>query len=717
MNMSKLLLISTVILTTGQVTHASGGNAVESVQKQSEQFIDNIFDYAVAQYNAPEGIKLVNEKVNHPVFGEMYVISHKDDIDYYNSNVPQGTKEALVDNVFNYVLDDWTFSSFLGITKDELRDALLKMAGTKVGMNVLKVITSKYMRVYNKYKGLYEKHNVILNDYLDADKRIKELDNEIRNCEYKVNRKTDKKKQISDILNSKKMELQNLFDEGNWKINDVFEDLPKYLCLHKERASIRKQLQEVREKSSKDITAEQKILWLKKKVIGEIMSYDEEVRSAYKIIKTEFARQGIYNIDNITLGKVHNYFSLKSELEKIRQEIKKAREEMEDASDSESESEDETVKEYEKKKEEIKQKIKENAERKGIKKEDYARAIRHAYRSLLQPSAKKVKPRKYEKRYFKEKMAQLDKEVGLDHKVMKELKAHKRFILATKNIAFTTLYNELSQICEINNPMNSKDVNRLIEVTNYFDSRTVSGNFRVELMLAHIANVFNKPNEKLDKFTKKLRIEYKQGKNAYLSSEDAYQIRLSKSENEQNFKITPDHQIISDKPKEEKETSTLDAIQHEVIHHKDDLKKNMSINGKMSISQLDKSVTVKGAFKTKFQEIEKKASDDTIAKLFDRIYDNTAEMAGMYGVIYREGKLYFDPLNEALATAEKDMQYETSDNCDIKTVRTGHTKMAEGSSSLSWTQPSNAEFLKKLDTTTEIYSWYFKPELQKLADL
>ncbi len=705
MNMSKLLLISTVILTTGQVAYTSGGNAVESVQKRSEQFIDNIFDYAVAQYNAPEGIKLVNEKVNHPVFGEMYVISHKDDIDYYNSNVPQGTKEALVDNVFNYVLDDWTFSSFLGITKDELRDALLKMAGTKVGMNVLKVITSKYMQVYNKYKGLYEKHNVILNDYLDADKRIKELDSEIRNCEYVVNRKTDKKKQISDILNSGKMELRDLSISHNFgMIDDVFEDLQGYLYLHEKRASIRKQLQEVREKSSKD-------------VIDEIMSYGEEVRSAYKIIKTEFARQGIYNIDNITLEKVHNYFSLKSELEEIRQKIKKARKEMEDASDSESESDDDTVKEYEKKKEEIKQKIKENAERKGIKNEDYARAIRHAYRSLIHPSAKKVKPRKYEKRYFKEKMAQLNKEIGLDHKVMKELKAHKRFILATKNIAYKTLYNELSQICEINNPMNSKDVNRLIESTYYFDSRTVSGNFRVELMLAHIANVFNKPNEKLDKFTKKLRIEYKQGKNAYLSSEDAYQIRLSKSENEQNFKITPDHQIISDKPKEEKETSTLDAIQHEVIHHKDDLKKNMSINGKMSISQLDKSVTVKGAFKTKFQEIEKKASDDTIAKLFDRIYDNTAEMAGMYGVIYREGKLYFDPLNEALATAEKDMQYETSDNCDIKTVRTGHTKMAEDSSSLSWTQPTNAEFLKKLDTTTEIYSWYFKPELQKLADL
>lgn len=109
MKMNKSLLISTVILTTGQVTHASELMSVEQVQKQSEQFIDNIFDYAVAQYNAPEGIKLANEKVNHPVFGEMYVISHKDDIGYYDSRVTQNMKETLIDNFLYYVLSYITY--------------------------------------------------------------------------------------------------------------------------------------------------------------------------------------------------------------------------------------------------------------------------------------------------------------------------------------------------------------------------------------------------------------------------------------------------------------------------------------------------------------------------------------------------------------------------------------------------------------------------------
>ena len=33
----------------------------------------------------PKGLKLIpNETVTHPVFGEMKVISHKEDIEYYN---------------------------------------------------------------------------------------------------------------------------------------------------------------------------------------------------------------------------------------------------------------------------------------------------------------------------------------------------------------------------------------------------------------------------------------------------------------------------------------------------------------------------------------------------------------------------------------------------------------------------------------------------------
>ena len=104
MKMYKTLLIGTAILTTVQITQATELSFTgpvehtESVKQQSEQLVNNIFSYTLAQSKAPEGIKLINKQVDHPIFGQMYVISHKDDIDYYNNNVKQDTNEELVNN-------------------------------------------------------------------------------------------------------------------------------------------------------------------------------------------------------------------------------------------------------------------------------------------------------------------------------------------------------------------------------------------------------------------------------------------------------------------------------------------------------------------------------------------------------------------------------------------------------------------------------------------
>ncbi|MBQ2177106.1 MAG: hypothetical protein II453_19330, partial [Alphaproteobacteria bacterium] len=112
MNLTKSILLSATVLTTGQIANASDKLIYDPYWQKSGEFIDNIFAYAVdqynyeeAQYNAPAGIKLANRKVNHPVFGEMYVISHKDDIDYYNSNITEDTTEVLVDNFLKYVVE------------------------------------------------------------------------------------------------------------------------------------------------------------------------------------------------------------------------------------------------------------------------------------------------------------------------------------------------------------------------------------------------------------------------------------------------------------------------------------------------------------------------------------------------------------------------------------------------------------------------------------
>ena len=82
-------------------------------------------------------------------------------------------------------------------------------------------------------------------------------------------------------------------------------------------------------------------------------------------------------------------------------------------------------------------------------------------------------------------------------------------------------------------------------------------------------------------------------------------------------------------------------------------------------------------------------------------------MVCMYGILHHNGKLFFESLTEALATGERDLFYSNDNNCVIQTVRTGHC--------VSRTDKGN--FYKQLDEKTNIYSWYFNPELQELSDL
>ena len=111
-------------------------------------------------------IRLTGESIYHPVFGNMKVISHIDEINYYNSNVKSSdNKEELADNFIKYAVKS---SSFEKIKKEELKQTLITIAESTAGMNMLKVITSNYMHEYNLLKDIYNKKKHTLYGYKEA---------------------------------------------------------------------------------------------------------------------------------------------------------------------------------------------------------------------------------------------------------------------------------------------------------------------------------------------------------------------------------------------------------------------------------------------------------------------------------------------------------------------------------------------------------------------
>ena len=233
MNLNQAILISTTILTTGQIVNASDISSDDNApyERQSGEF-DNNFSYKLAQDCAPKGIKLANKTVDHPVFGEMYVISHKDDINYYNSKITEDEDmaEVLVDNVLKYVVE----ISSPSIKQYELRDTLLKMASTKVGRNTLKVLSAKYMKVYDKYKEFCNKYNYDIEGFLNATKKIPEIrveTDERRDTYEKLRKELER---VDELLKSNKISLEiscfdnPLLSREKTEVNKAVENVSKY---------------------------------------------------------------------------------------------------------------------------------------------------------------------------------------------------------------------------------------------------------------------------------------------------------------------------------------------------------------------------------------------------------------------------------------------------------------------------------------------------------
>ena len=615
MNLQQAILVSTTILITGQIVNASDMANNDHYMQKSGEFVDNIFDYAVAQYSAPEGIKLVNQKVDHPVFGEMYVISHKDDIDYYNSRITEDTAEALVDDILKYVVE----IASKEIQQDELQDVLLKMASTKVGMNTLKVIVAKYIKVYNKHKCDIER-------FLNAEERISEIDAEITKQGMLYEEISKKYNRIVGRLNSNCVQFKpysfetDLSDLSESKANKIVAQFETYHKYHME-------LQTINEKLKNKIESEEQgqLFNKKEQILEKIMTSDDYIRAIYKdfqrILEDEFGVDVVHDI--------YKYLYLKSENSKYKELIQWA---------SESQQNYKAIEERFKNLFNSKKGLAEISQYAEDAFDIIGDIDEHTYYRLED----------YEKEYFRAKL--------------------KRFNVQSK-------------------------------------------------VIEESINALEKEKQNLREF-KKLNITYEPGKNAYSYEYNTkkHEITLGKSPNHMFYQISSDGQIVSERAgndqfvgmlfDDRKDGTQLKGIQHEMIHFKDNITGNYLIVENKEIDEIGILDKMKDEFKTNIGTMGN-ITNEQIMEILDRIYDNTREMMCMYGVLHHKGTFYFDPLNEALATAEKDVYYTKDKNSDIKTVRLGH-KVSLAYSSDSY---------KEIDQATKLYSWYFNPELRKLADL
>ena len=190
----------------------------------------------------PKGLKLIpNETITHPVFGEMKVISHKEDIDFYHQKVKDPNKGPyeneydeglLAENFIKYVLNADSLKQ-ANIPQKDMVKFVDECCYSQAGMAALKVITANYMREYDRIKKFCEEHEKELKacydfsqtkegeELYEKEKQIFELEEKLKEL---FDLKTDPHKHSKIKVEISREDLLNLSEYcKNQQDKDSFE--------------------------------------------------------------------------------------------------------------------------------------------------------------------------------------------------------------------------------------------------------------------------------------------------------------------------------------------------------------------------------------------------------------------------------------------------------------------------------------------------------------
>ena len=155
----------------------------------------------------PKGIELIpGVTITHPIFGEMEVISHKEDLDFYKKKVreeeEEGVRESwriLEENFIQYVLGDDAFEQCENFSQGNIEHFVRRVISKSVaGMAMLEVITANYMREYDRIKQFCENHQAELKacydfsqtekgkDLYEKERQIFELEEKLKDLLWKI---------------------------------------------------------------------------------------------------------------------------------------------------------------------------------------------------------------------------------------------------------------------------------------------------------------------------------------------------------------------------------------------------------------------------------------------------------------------------------------------------------------------------------------------------
>ena len=192
----------------------------------------------------PKGIGLIDgATITHPVFGEMKVISHKEDLDFYHQKV-KGTNggpsdaKLLMENFIKYVLNADSMKE-ANIPQEDIEKFVVEACNSQAGMATLKVITANYMREYDRIKQFCKDHQAELRacydfsrteegkEFCEKERQIFELEEKLKEL---FNRKIDPFRNSSPKIEiSSRKDLLNLYNHFQKEKNLCDKEL-KLFC-------------------------------------------------------------------------------------------------------------------------------------------------------------------------------------------------------------------------------------------------------------------------------------------------------------------------------------------------------------------------------------------------------------------------------------------------------------------------------------------------------